>query len=106
MLSEHDVCDNLRTHIGIEACSQLATLHMEFLTEHWRGELHIECLVTDGEVFGVAGDDGAHHVLPTLDEAVLVERSFEPLLAKVLAYEIAYGFRVSAAHIVELKVER
>ena len=59
----------------------------------------MERLVADGEVLGVADDDGTHHMLPPLDEAVLVERSFEALLAEKLANEVAYGFGVGAAHV-------
>ena len=60
--------------------------------------MHVERLVADGEVLGIAGDDGTHHVLPPLDEAVLVEWGFETLLAEKLAYEVAYGFGVGASH--------
>ena len=98
-LSEYDVYDYLCTYISIEARGQLTALHMELLTDDGRGQLHIECLVTDGEALGVAGYDGAHHMLPSLDETMLVERSLEALLAEKLADEVAYGFGISTLHV-------
>ena len=97
-LSEHDVGNDLSAYIGVEAGSEFAALHVEFLTDDGGGELHVECLVADDEVLGVASDDGAHHVLPPLDEAVLIERGLETLLAEKLADEVAHGFGVGASH--------
>ena len=96
--SKYDVDDDLCPGIGVEAGGKFAALHVELLTDDGGGELHVECLVADAEVFGIAGDDGTHHVLPALDEAVLVERGFETLLAEVLAYEVAYGFGIGTFH--------
>ena len=96
--SKHYVHDDLCTGVGVEAGGKFAALHVELLADDGGGELHVECLVADAEVLGVAGDDGTHHVLPALDEAILVERSLETLLAEKVAYEIAYGFGVGAAH--------
>ena len=97
-LSEYNVDDDLGAGVGVEAGGKFAALHVELLTDDGGGELHVECLVADAEVFGVAGDDGAHHVFPALDEAILVERSFETLLAEKVSYEVAYGFGVGASH--------
>ena len=97
-LSEHYIHNDLCAYVGIEAGGKLAALHVKLLAKHGGSELHVERLVADGEVFGIARYHGPHHMFPALDEAILVERSFEPLLAEVLTYEVAYGFGVGAAH--------
>lgn len=97
-LSEYNVRDDLCSNVGVEACDEFAALHVKLLTKHGRAELHVERLVTYDEVFGVACDDGTHYMLPSLDEAILVERGFETLLSEKLSYEITYGFRVGAFH--------
>ena len=102
MLSEYDVGNDLGFGISVEAGGEFATLHVELLTQHGGGELYVERLVADGEVLGVACDDGAHHVLPPLDETVLVERGFETLLTEILAYEVANGFGIGASHAFQL----
>ena len=98
VLSEYDVGNDLSAYIGVEAGSEFAALHVEFLADDGGGELHVERLVADDEVLGVAGDDGTHHVLPPLDEAVLIERSLQALLAEKLMDEVTYGFGVGASH--------
>ena len=98
VLSEYDVGNDLGFGISVEAGGEFATLHVELLTQHGGGELYVKRLVADGEVLGVACDDGTHHVLPPLDETVLVERGFETLLTEILAYEVAYGFGIGASH--------
>lgn len=97
-LSEHNVNDDLCAYVGVEACGELATLHVQFLTEYGGGELHVECLVAYGEVFCVTCYHGAHDLFPCLYEAVLIERSLEALLSEELAKEVAYGFGVGASH--------
>ena len=105
-LSEDYIRDDLSASVGIETGGKFAALHMELLAKHGRGELYVECLVTDGEVFGIACNDRPHHMLPPLDEAVLVERSLEALLAEKLADEVAYSFGIGTLHFLELKDER
>jgi hypothetical protein len=38
-------------------------------------------------------------MLPPLDEAVLIERSLQALLAEKLADEVTYGFGVGSLHL-------
>ena len=97
-LPKHDVSYDLSPDISIEARGKFTTLHMKFLTQDGRGELHVERLVTDDKVFGVARYHRTHHMLPALDEAILIERSLKTLLTEKLAYEVAYGFGVGTLH--------
>ena len=106
MLSEHDIYDDLCAYVGIEAGGKFAALHVKFLTQHGRSELYVECLITDDKVFGVARYHRPHHMLPPLDEAILVERSLEALLAEKLADEVAYSFGIGTLHFFKMKDER
>lgn len=106
LLSEYDIHDDLCAYVGVEASSEFAALHVELLAQNGGGELHVECLIADAEVFGVAGYHGSHHMFPSLNEAILVERGFEALLAEKLSEEITHDFGVGTSHVVELKVER
>ena len=100
LLSEYDIHDDLCPGIGVEAGGELTALHVQFLADDGGGELHVERLVADGEVLGVTCYHGPHHMLPPLDEAILVERSLEALLAEKLADEVAYGFGIGTLHVV------
>ena len=85
--------------VGVESGSEFAALHVELLSDNGRGELHIKCLIADGEVFGVACYDRTHHMFPPMYEAVFIEWRFETLLAQVLTDKVADGFGIGAAHV-------
>ena len=97
---EYNIYDNLCTYGFVEALDQALARHLQVLPERGRGEVDVQRLVLDIHLPRVAGNGFAEHRLPSLDEAVLVERSFEALLAEKLANEVAYGFGVGAAHVV------
>ena len=95
MLTELDVGNDLTADVSIEAADELLAPHGEVGPECGDAQMDIERLVEDVGVQRVLTDGGTGHLGPCLDEPLLQEWHFQPLLPQVAQYQVLDFFYVS-----------
>ena len=79
-LSKDDIIYHLRTYPVVKVTHQQFTVHQQLLTNDGRRYLHIKGLVLDKHITRITCNGRTHYIVPRINYAELVERSFKSLL--------------------------